>query len=120
MAKAKAKAEPISQYRMPAVAIGDSVMWHDDATADPTAMALVTAVGSESITVAVLGEGYQNFIVRTGVRHIDHPNQELIRATDQGAWSRRPSDLELLDRLADLENKLTDLETELKGPSNGK
>lgn len=94
------------KYVMPAVEIGDSVLWHDGYGTPPTAMALVSMVGTDNITVAVLGEGYQNFIVKTGVRHRDHPNKQLIEQTDSGVWSHRPAHLDLLERLDLLESNL--------------
>jgi hypothetical protein len=101
MAKVKANNAPPGPppYQMPAVEIGDSVLWHDSQGAAPTAMALVTAVGSDNVTLAVLGEGYHNFIVKTGVRHQDHPDKRLIEQTDSGVWSHRPGLLTLLERL---------------------
>src|ERR1700727_784124 len=101
--KKKEKVEEAPKYVMPAVEIGDSVLWHAGTGAPPTAMALGIAVGTDNITVAVLGAGYQNFIVRTGVRHKDDPNKQLIEQTGEGVWSHRPGWLKLLERLDFLE-----------------
>jgi hypothetical protein len=109
--------EPQKQvYAMPAVEAGDSVWWHDGDESPPTGMALVTFVGTDTITLAVLGEGYQNFIVKTGVRHKGHPNKELIRQTGEGVWTHRPGHLQTQDRLLKLECRLQDLLNELGKP----
>lgn len=110
MAKAKGNDEPEKpKYVMPDVGRGDVVLWHDGYGAPATAMALVTATGSDTITVAVLGEGYQNFIVKTGVRHYAHPDKQLIEQTDQGVWSHRLRWQKLQDRLNFLEQLVNDL-----------
>jgi hypothetical protein len=103
------------KYAMPPVEMGDVVLWHDGDEGPPTGMALVTAVFTEAVTLAVLGEGYQNFIVKTGVRHKDHPNKELIRQTESGVWTHKPAHQKILDRLLELECRLNDLVGELKG-----
>ena len=109
MAKAKEKAGPAADkpvYLMPHVECGDAVLWHDGDEAEPTAMALVTQVGTDAVTLAVLGEGYHNFLVKTGVRHRDHPDKNAIRATDSGVWTHRTGFLKLLQRLEDMEEQL--------------
>lgn len=101
------------KYVMPEVEVGDVVLWHDSGEAEPTAMALVQAVGTETLSLAVSGEGYQNFLVKSGVRHKDHPNKEIVRQTGEGVWTHRPGYLKLLERLAFLEAAIV---KDLKGP----
>lgn len=93
-------------YVMPAVCMGQAVLWHDSAGAAATAMAHVTAVGNDTVALAVLGEGFHNMLPKSGVRHYDHPDQDAIRNTDQGCWSYTLWDRQLLSRLAALEDLL--------------
>lgn len=73
-------------YKMPDVRMGDTVLWHDSLGVPPTAMAFVTAVGKDTLSLAVLGPGYHNFLVKEGVRHINHPEKDMIRHADVGVW----------------------------------
>jgi hypothetical protein len=102
MSKDKPPAKPVKPekpaYQMPEIGLGRTVLWYDSLGAPPTAMAHVTAVGSDSVSLAVLGPGYHNFLVKEGVRHVDHPNKEMIRATDMGVWDYTEAD-KRLDRL---------------------
>jgi hypothetical protein len=113
------KKDEAPKYVMPEVEVGDAVLWHDGYGAPPTGMALVTRCGADNITVAVLGEGYQNFIVKTGVRHYSHPDKQLIEQTDSGVWSHRPGWLKILDRLEQVEAAYTDLYSDLGVPAGG-
>jgi hypothetical protein len=108
-AKPKPPQEAKPQYVMPPVEVGDSVYWHDSQDAAPVAMALVTTVGGDSVNLAVLGDGYQNFLIRTGVRHHKNPHRQLVEATGEGVWSHRPGTIRTQDRLLTLETLVNDL-----------
>jgi hypothetical protein len=101
MAKGKAKEKP--KYEMPKVSVGQAVSWHEAVGSPPTAMALVTAVYPDTVSLAVLGPGYHNFLVREGVRHVDHPDKDIIAHSEVGCWSYTERDLAIEDRLTTLE-----------------
>lgn len=101
-----AKAPP---YKMPAVHAGDVVLWNvgiASETNESDVIALVTAVNTETVSVAVLHPGTYNFDPLEGVRHAEHPDREAIRSSEVGTWRHRPGHAELLDRLEAMEDFL--------------
>lgn len=93
-------------YEMPAVAIGDVVLWNPGIPGESDAadvMALVTDVHTETIAVAPLHPGTYNFDPVEGVRHAEHHNKDAIRSSEVGTWRHRPSHLALLQRVRLLE-----------------
>jgi hypothetical protein len=103
MAKKQTPETPDRPYAMPEVRVGDTVLWHDSQDEPPTAMALVTAVGNDNVTLAVLGPGYHNFLVKEGVRHQGHPDRPLVAAAEVGVWTHAPQYRRLLERVEALE-----------------
>lgn len=91
------------RWCQPAVELGDVVLWHDEQSAAASACALVTWVGTDQVSLAVLVNGYRNFEVKEGVRHRDHPDRSMVSLADVGVWSHRPNHLKLFPLLYDTE-----------------
>lgn len=67
---------------------GEPVLWYPDADEHQEPVpAFVTRVGHGSIlSVAILGPGYHNFMVREGVRHLRDPRAKDVEKRESGAW----------------------------------
>jgi len=103
---AKPTAPKAAEYEMPAVAVGDTVLWNPGVPSESDeadVVGIVTAVNTETVNVATLRPGTYNFDPMEGVRHADHPNRSAIASSEVGTWRHRPSHLALLARIDTIE-----------------
>lgn len=109
------KFEPLQRYPMPAVGLGDPVIWTDDPeNADPTkhCAAIVTAVFEEMVDLSVIQPDAATLDPKRGVRHLKDPNRTAITHAGQGVWFHRHNiplaiDATLLERLDAIEAAVT-------------
>lgn len=87
MAKQKKAEAEQPAYVMPDVRVGTAVMWHPSQEAPADCMALVTAKSVDSVSLAILPPQSASFMVRDGVRHVNHPDRAVIAQSDEGVWS---------------------------------
>lgn len=104
----KEEAAPAA-YEMPAVGIGDVVMWGGDVANEPDCPAIVVRVYGEAVNVLVFHDGFHNMNSVDGVRHADHPDRMALKNSGSGHWRHRQSHQDLVDRVAALEAQLADL-----------
>lgn len=82
-------------FKMPYVETGMTVMWSPGAGAT-FVPALVTKVGVNSITVALLRSGATSFIPKESVRHASDPGfKKLHDPSKTGCWEFRDQDVML-------------------------
>lgn len=83
-------------WEMPAVDIGDLVWWYADGKrGDRPSVAIVTAIGMQSLNLNVISPMHYQFSIRDGVRHLDDPRSKQIERVECGAWEHRPQHLRL-------------------------
>ena len=96
----------MSNYQMPAIELGDLVLWHDDpsSSATPPAMGWVLQRGRVAISILVFSEN-SGFVEKKSVRHKDDPfwrEDEMAGNWNQwGCWTAHPT-TELLRELKPL------------------
>jgi hypothetical protein len=77
----------MSEFQMPEVHVGDMVAFHmdGDSSTDHSA-AIVTSVGDQRISLAVILDGSYNIQPQNGVPHVNDP--WVLQASDNsmGAW----------------------------------
>lgn len=80
----------MSEFKMPAVELGDTVFWHldGDDSVSPTA-AIVTELGEQGISLAIVPPGTYNVQPRSGVPHCDDPRVRQMLDHDVGCWQHR-------------------------------
>ena len=77
----------MSDFKRPKVKLGDRVCWHGDADeGSPPMMALVTEVGDNKITLAIIPPGSYNIQPMSGVPHADDPRVQKLLDKDAGCW----------------------------------
>jgi len=91
------------EYAMPAVELGDVVLWHADPAEPPVCCAVVTEVGRESVALSLAHKNFFNLEPKDGVRHVGHPDTAIVRTTGEGCWSHTADRLSREARLAELE-----------------
>jgi hypothetical protein len=86
-------------FKMPHVEAGMSVLW-SPGNGSAFVPALVTKVGINSITVALLRSGATSFVPKDSVRHITDPGfRKMVEPSKSGCWEFRDQDV-LLARVA--------------------
>lgn len=100
----------MSDYKMPAVELGDKVYFYRHHDAKPE-LALVTDASSRTVILWVISPGYGG-MERFSVHHIDDPGvQEFPAWAETGFWAHRPNKLVALqEKLALVEKRLEALE----------
>lgn len=97
-------------YQMPAVGVGDSVLFYPHEGADAV-MAFVTRVGRETVELWALSPGYGG-VEKPSVHHKDDPRlADNVEWRRYGTWDHRPRD----PRIAQLSERLSALEASVKG-----
>jgi hypothetical protein len=80
-------------FRMPAVEIGQIVLWyaHADTNVPPLA-GLVTQVNPGNVHLNCADVKTYNFLVRDGVKHVNDPSLRETERKEQGGWDYTPRD----------------------------
>ena len=79
-----------SAYSMPAVKIGDPVVWaHSKERINEGAAGFVTAVGNETVNLIFLPTDSRGGVPRDGVRHVGDPKNQRIES-DAGVFDLSP------------------------------
>lgn len=95
-------------WKMPAAALGDTVLFYAHDGADPV-MAFVIKVGQDTLTLWALSPGYGG-VEKASVRHKDDPRlDDSVEWRRFGTWThtqRDPRVAMLTERVALLEQKL--------------
>jgi hypothetical protein len=99
---------PVDVYTMPAVEVGDQVVWYDSGDVNSNAnAAVVTAVNAYGVELRVLNTGTVSGTYKRGVRHITDPKlkiNEFLRA--EGGWDYSP----FMKRVMLLESRMAAVE----------
>ncbi len=75
----------------PRVAIGDIVFFYPDASRSATPVpAIVTAIGEETLCMAVILKDAMSLQPFDGVRHLDDPKLSAQESVVSGAWDYTP------------------------------
>lgn len=78
------------------VAIGDIVWWYADGKrGDRPSVAIVTAIGMQSLNLNVISPMHYQFAIKDGVRHVDDPRTKANDKVENGGWEHRPQHLRL-------------------------
>lgn len=96
-------------YKMPAVHVGDIVLWKHNVGSNDPAPAVVTKVGQAGIGVLMLPPDSRVGTPRDGVRHVSDPALATVLSSDTGVWDYTFSHYENADRLKDLEQAVAAL-----------
>lgn len=111
-------AAKLPEFRMPRPHLTQAVIWYpdvDDQSPESARAAIVTEVGDENISVALLWPGVPVLDVKTAVRYAKDPNKESARNVAQGVWAEaREQDLEDGRYRANMEARLSALETRVQ------
>ncbi len=75
-----------TQFDMPRTSQSKSVLWFPDQNTQDSYTALVLKVDDRSIDIAVLTPESVTFHIKTGVRHRNDPDAELIARSRAGVW----------------------------------
>jgi hypothetical protein len=81
---------------MPEVEIGQVVHWFPDNPGTNATAALVTGVGTETISITIFADGYVNGLTRDGVRHASDPKRRHINNEEAGCWDHTPTTKKLI------------------------
>lgn len=94
------------------VEVGQIVWWYPDSNRNqrPSA-AIVTAVGSDSVCLAIFSPVSYNLWLRDGVRHIDDPETRAPELLELGCWDYTNA----WKDYQDLKKKVESLWSDLKG-----
>lgn len=87
----RAQAEAKSRYKMPTPSVGPCV-WKPSPSGTDVLPAMITQIGSRSVTLCVFAPDNRGLLPYDGVRHISDP--ELADNPDRisGCWDFTPSD----------------------------
>lgn len=97
-------------YEMPAVGVGDSVLFYAHEGAAPV-MAFVTKVGRETVELWALAPGYGG-VEKPSVHHKGDPRlAESVEWKAFGTWEHRPRD----PRISQLSERVSALEKAREG-----
>jgi hypothetical protein len=82
-------------FKMPPAQLGDIVMFFPMAdrpsgTQNTGHVAIVTAIGIDSLNLNVLAPNNHNLMIRDGVRHMDDPKCQHPELRMQGGWDYTP------------------------------
>ncbi len=92
----EAPAPPAQVFKMPAVALGQVVLWTYGPDGRDPCPAVVLSVGGRTVNLAVHVDGIKDHVLKTGVRHKDDPFLQTSPEHDSGVW-----DLTVRDRRID-------------------
>lgn len=102
----------MSEYQMPAVALGDWVLFYPHADAEPN-IGLVTKASSRTVTLWVIAPGIGG-VEKPSVHHVTDPGvNEFSDWKRYGFWEVKPRDPKvsiLAEKVALLERKLEALD----------
>jgi hypothetical protein len=73
-------------FKMPSVALGDTVLWKHNRGSLEKTPAIVTRVGQEGISLLVIPPESRGGFSRDGVRHTDDPMNLKLVHSDTGVW----------------------------------
>jgi hypothetical protein len=73
-------------FKMPPIALGDTVLWKHNRGSLEKTPAIVTRVGQEGISLLVIPPESRVGFSRDGVRHIDDPQNVKVVHSDTGVW----------------------------------
>lgn len=91
-------------YKMPAVHVGQLVLWHPDANAPADyCPALVTQTWHDSVSLSVIRRDSRFLEPLDGVRHLTDPSARRLELRDLGAWSHTPETLALQELVGEPE-----------------
>ncbi len=76
-----------TKFDMPRIAQAKPVLWFPDRhISEESHTALVAKVGDRSIDLAIILPDSTNFVMKTGVRHRNDPDGEIIDRSGNGVW----------------------------------
>lgn len=91
------------EYKMPPVSVGQVVLWFPYGDKEQGKFAaLVTAVGPETVCVAVHDPQMRDHLIRDGVRHASDPRCKEAERNECGLWSYTDHDLAQMELAAEL------------------
>lgn len=92
----------MDEHTPPKVELGQVVLWSQDGGASGTP-AIVTKVGTKTLSLAVIAESYTNFLTRSGVRHVSDPDRKRGSNAEDGLWDLTARDKRINSVLEGLE-----------------
>lgn len=75
-----------TKFDMPRIAQAKTVLWFPDRHLNDPFTAIVTRVHDRAIDLAIILPDNSQFYVRTGVRHRNDPDGEIIDRSGDGVW----------------------------------
>lgn len=85
-----------ARWVMPKAFVGMTVLWRQDAGDNrPAEAAIVTGVGTGSLSLSIAAKDSRALVVKGGVRHISDPQLRNVIAHD-GVWDYTDWDKKLL------------------------
>lgn len=96
-------AEKANVYRMPFVEDGMMVHWYPDGDSrHQPHIAIVSAIGQDSVCVNIIMPNSYNFMIRDGARHVSDPRIKDAERRESGAWDYTPFTRKVLALLTEL------------------
>lgn len=79
-------------WKMPAVQVGQVVLWNWNRGSKDPSPAIVIGVGNTTVNLAVHASGIKDHTIKSGVRHQDDPFLRTMPSHDGGVWLLTPRD----------------------------
>jgi len=76
----------MSEFRMPPVHVGQTVLWKQDLSDPRPSAAIVTSTGTRSIAVWVIPPASSTGMSIDGVRHVSDPDKDIAGNKEDGFW----------------------------------
>lgn len=109
----------IAAFEMPAVSVGDIVIWHSAGRIgrDVPYPAVVVKVGARHIELHIHVSNQLGNVIKNRVRHIADPIMTEYESDNEGGWEHTAatkSNAKLAVRFEAMENRLTEIEKALR------
>lgn len=75
-----------THYDMPRMTQGRSVLWYPDRHQEDCFVGIVTKADDRTLDIAVIVPESCTFYIKTGVRHRNDPDGEMIDRSGTGVW----------------------------------
>lgn len=103
-----------TKFDMPRIAQAKTILWFPDRHLPECYTAFVSKVGDRSIDVAIILPEYTTMRIKSGVRHRNDPDGEIIDRSGDGVWDfAEDQDAGMLVTMAKAINNLTATNREL-------